>query len=80
MSILARWAAKREEKNRRECEQLTREMVDAFSSVCGLMDFDSFCRVMAVLIERYRLENDVTVGQLRYSIEQTYSKMATTNR
>lgn len=52
-------------------------MVDSFGDVCSMMTLDSFCRVISVLVERYRLENDVTVGQLRYMIEQTYSQMTT---
>jgi len=71
--------SRRDSRERQEakCQKLTRQMVDSFGDVCSMMTLDSFCRVISVLVERYRLENDVTVGQLRYMIEQTYSQMTT---
>ena len=80
MSIFSRERKRRKETETDYRNRLAREMVESFGNVCSLMTLDSFCKVISVLIEHYRMENDVTVGQLRYQIEQTYSQMTAAQR
>ena len=80
MSIFSRFKKKTKEKTVTKLAKLMCMMVDDFGDVCGMMERQPFSMVMATLIERYRQEHDLTIGQLRYDIEMEYSKLVSENR